>query len=106
MSPGSGRCCRWPSRSDPVRAGRDRCAPMDAACTTAPRRTMAGTAGPTLGVTLPTSTSILLTRGFAAPSRALYRAATEPDLLRRWCSGGPDVVAVADVDLRVGGRWR
>jgi uncharacterized protein YndB with AHSA1/START domain len=65
---------------------------------------MTGTAGAT--VTLPTDTSILVTRAFAAPPRALYRACTEPGLLRRWCSGGPDVVAVADVDLRVGGRWR
>jgi uncharacterized protein YndB with AHSA1/START domain len=65
---------------------------------------MTSTAGVT--VTLPTDTSILVTRAFAAPPHALYRACTEPDLLRRWCSGGPDVVAVAEVDLRVGGRWR
>ena len=60
----------------------------------------------TVAVTLPTETSVLLTRAFAAPPQLLYRACTEPDLVRRWWSGGTGEVAVADIDLRVGGRWR
>ena len=60
----------------------------------------------TVAVTLPTETSVMLTRACAAPPQLLYRACTEPDLVRRWWSGGTGEVAVADVDLRVGGRWR
>jgi uncharacterized protein YndB with AHSA1/START domain len=57
-------------------------------------------------VTLPTATSILVTREFAAAPHLVYRCCTEPDLVRRWWGGGVGEVAVADVDLRVGGRWR
>src|SRR5690242_11697886 len=67
---------------------------------------MTGTAGDMAVVTLPTATSILVTRGFAAPPDRLYRACTEPDLVRRWWSGGTGEVPVVEVDLRVGGRWR
>ena len=67
---------------------------------------MTGTVGATAVVTLPTSASILVTRAFAAPPQQVYRAVTVPGLLRRWCSGGTDEVRVAEVDLRVGGRWR
>jgi uncharacterized protein YndB with AHSA1/START domain len=57
-------------------------------------------------LTLPTDTSILVTRGFAADPHVIYRCYTEPDLVRRWWSGGEDEVTVAEVDLRVGGAWR
>src|SRR5690349_15131748 len=67
---------------------------------------MTGTTGITAVVTLPTDTSVLVTRGFAAPPDRIYRACTEPDLVRRWWSGGPEEVPVAEVDLRVGGLWR
>ena len=67
---------------------------------------MTGTAGATAVVTLPTDTSIELTRPFAAPAHHLYRALTEPDLLRRWWSGGAGEVRVAEIDPQVGGRWR
>jgi uncharacterized protein YndB with AHSA1/START domain len=67
---------------------------------------MTGTAGGTATVTLPTGTSVLVTWEFAAPAHLVYRACTEPDLVRRWWSGGTGEVAVAEVDLRVGGRWR
>jgi uncharacterized protein YndB with AHSA1/START domain len=36
----------------------------------------------------------------------VYRACTEPALVPRWWSGGMGEVTVAEVDLRVGGRWR
>ena len=67
---------------------------------------MTGTAGERAVVTLPTDASILVTRGFAAPRHGLYRACTEPDLVRRWWGGGTGEVPVVEVDLRVGGRWR
>ncbi len=67
---------------------------------------MTGWTGDTVAVALPTDTAVLVTRELAAPPHAVYRACTEPDLVRRWWSGGEGEVTVADVDLRVGGRWR
>ena len=57
-------------------------------------------------VTLPTDTQILITREFAAPRRLVYRAWTEPDLIKRWWGGKRGTVTLAEVDLRVGGTWR
>jgi len=57
-------------------------------------------------LTLPTDTQILMTREFAAPAHLVYRAMTTPELIKRWWSGGRGEVTVAEVDLRVGGRWR
>lgn len=57
-------------------------------------------------VTLPSDTQILITRTFDAPRHLVYKAWTTPDLIKRWWSAKRGVVTVADVDLRVGGRWR
>jgi uncharacterized protein YndB with AHSA1/START domain len=57
-------------------------------------------------VTLPEDTQILITRRFDAPARLLYRAMTEPDLIKRWWSGKRGEVTEVEVDLRVGGFWR
>ena len=57
-------------------------------------------------VTLPTDTQILITREFDAPARLVYRAVTEPELVRRWWSGQRGEMTVCEIDLRVGGRWR
>ena len=57
-------------------------------------------------VTLPKATQILITREFAAPKHLVYKAWTTPDLIKRWWSANRGEVTVADVDLRVGGRWR
>jgi uncharacterized protein YndB with AHSA1/START domain len=57
-------------------------------------------------VTLPTATQILIVREFGAPKHLLYRAYTEPDLIKRWWSGERGEVTSADADLRVGGTWR
>jgi uncharacterized protein YndB with AHSA1/START domain len=59
-----------------------------------------------VAVTLPTDTSVLVTREFAAAPHPVYRAYTDPALVRRWWSGGTGEVTVAEIDLRVGGRWR
>ncbi|HEX4863495.1 MAG TPA: SRPBCC domain-containing protein, partial [Acidimicrobiales bacterium] len=61
--------------------------------------------GPAL-VTLPSDTQILITREFNAPRSVVYKAWTTPELIRRWWSGDRGEVTVAEVDLRVGGRWR
>jgi uncharacterized protein YndB with AHSA1/START domain len=57
-------------------------------------------------VTLPADTQILITREFDAPRHLVYRAWTTPELIKRWWSGDRGEVTLAEVDLRVGGRWR
>jgi uncharacterized protein YndB with AHSA1/START domain len=57
-------------------------------------------------VTLPSDTEILITRAFDAPKRLVWRAYTEPELIRRWWGAGHGTVTSAEVDLRVGGTWR
>jgi uncharacterized protein YndB with AHSA1/START domain len=57
-------------------------------------------------VTLPTETQIHVTRDFNAPRDLVYRALTEPDLIRRWWNARRGEVTICDVDLRVGGAWR
>jgi uncharacterized protein YndB with AHSA1/START domain len=60
----------------------------------------------TAKVTLPTDTQILITREFDAPKHLVYKAWTTPELIKRWWSGHHGTVTSAEVDLRVGGRWR
>jgi len=57
-------------------------------------------------VTLPTDTQILITRVFDAPKHLVYKAWTTPELIKRWWGGDRGEVTVAEVDLRVGGKWR
>ena len=57
-------------------------------------------------VTLPTDTQILITREFDAPRHLVYRATTEPELVKRWWSGLRGEVTSVEIDLRPGGRWR
>ncbi len=57
-------------------------------------------------VTLPTDTQILIEREFDAPAHLVYRACTEPELVRRWWTGQRGEMTVCEIDLRVGGRWR
>jgi uncharacterized protein YndB with AHSA1/START domain len=68
---------------------------------------MAGTTSSgTAKVTLPTDEQILITREFNAPKHLVYRAWTTPELVKRWWSGQRGTVTTAEIDLRVGGRWR
>jgi uncharacterized protein YndB with AHSA1/START domain len=64
------------------------------------------TSNGTAVVTLPTDTQILVTREFDAPKHLVYKAWTTPDLLKRWWHAKRGEMTVAEVDLRVGGRWR
>lgn len=57
-------------------------------------------------VTLPSDTEILITRAFDAPAEKVYRAWTTPGLIERWWHANRGEVVSAEVDLRVGGRWR
>jgi uncharacterized protein YndB with AHSA1/START domain len=60
----------------------------------------------TARVTLPADNQVLITREFDAPRRLVWRALTEPELIKRWWAGERGTVTQVDVDLRVGGRWR
>jgi uncharacterized protein YndB with AHSA1/START domain len=60
----------------------------------------------TATVTLPTDEQILITREFDAPKELVYRAFTTPELVKRWWSAKRGEVTVAEIDLRVGGKWR
>jgi uncharacterized protein YndB with AHSA1/START domain len=57
-------------------------------------------------VTLPTETQIVIKREFDAPKHLVYKAYTTPELIKRWWSGDRGKVTSAEVDLRVGGKWR
>src|SRR5688500_10260778 len=57
-------------------------------------------------LTLPTDEQILITREFDAPRHLVYEAWTTPELIKRWWNAKRGEVTVAEVDLRVGGKWR
>jgi uncharacterized protein YndB with AHSA1/START domain len=67
---------------------------------------MAATSSGSAVVTLPSDTEILITREFAAPRHLVYRAWTTPELIKRWWHANRGEMTVAEVDLRVGGKWR
>ena len=60
----------------------------------------------TATVTLPTDEQILITREFEAPRHLVYEAWTRPELVKRWWHANRGEMTVAEIDLRVGGRWR
>jgi uncharacterized protein YndB with AHSA1/START domain len=57
-------------------------------------------------VTLPEDKQILITREFDAPKELVFRAYTEPALVRQWWHANRGEMKVCDIDLRVGGGWR
>jgi uncharacterized protein YndB with AHSA1/START domain len=57
-------------------------------------------------VTLPADDQILITREFDAPKELVWRAYTEPELVRKWWHANRGEMTVCDIDLRVGGGWR
>src|SRR6266566_6078513 len=67
---------------------------------------MAVTSSGTAVVTLPTDTQIQVTRDFAAPKHLVYKAWTTPELIKRWWHAKRGEATIAEVDLRVGGKWR
>ncbi|HEY7197717.1 MAG TPA: SRPBCC family protein [Gaiellaceae bacterium] len=64
------------------------------------------TSSRTATVTLPTDEQILITREFDAPRELVYEAYTTPELVKRWWHANRGEVTVAEIDLRVGGKWR
>lgn len=57
-------------------------------------------------VELPTDEQILITREFDAPAHLVWKAWTTPELVKRWWGARRGEVVSAEIDLRVGGRWR
>jgi uncharacterized protein YndB with AHSA1/START domain len=57
-------------------------------------------------VTLPADDQILITREFDAPRHLVYKALTNPELVKRWFHANRGVVKSVEIDLRVGGKWR
>jgi uncharacterized protein YndB with AHSA1/START domain len=58
-------------------------------------------------VTLPSDREVKVERSFKAPRSLVFRAYTEPDLVRRWMLGSPGwSMTVCEMDVRVGGRYR
>jgi uncharacterized protein YndB with AHSA1/START domain len=49
---------------------------------------------------------IVVQRVFDAPRRLVVKAMTEPELIKRWLGGVRAIVVSAEVDARVGGRYR
>ena len=57
-------------------------------------------------LTFPADDQILVTREFAAPKDLVYRACTEPELVKQWWHANRGEVTHCEIDLRVGGKWR
>ena len=58
-------------------------------------------------VTLPSEREVKVVRSFKAPRALVYRAHTEPELVRRWLLGPPGwSMPVCEMDVRVGGQYR
>lgn len=58
-------------------------------------------------VTQPSDREVKVVRSFKAPRALVYRAFTEPALVRRWMLGPPGwSMPVCDMDVRAGGRYR
>jgi uncharacterized protein YndB with AHSA1/START domain len=58
-------------------------------------------------VTLPSEREVQVVRSFRAPRKLVYRAYTEPELVRRWLLGPPGwSMPVCEMDVRVGGQYR
>jgi uncharacterized protein YndB with AHSA1/START domain len=61
----------------------------------------------TLQITTPSERELAMIRTFDAPRRLVFDAWTKPELLKRWLGvfGGWSM-AICEVDLRVGGKYR
>jgi uncharacterized protein YndB with AHSA1/START domain len=58
-------------------------------------------------VSLPSDREVEVIRTFDAPRSLVYRAWTEPELMKRWTLGYPGwTMPVCEMDVRPGGRFR
>jgi len=51
-------------------------------------------------------TTLQLRRTFQAPREKVFRAWTDQDQMKHWCAPSADYETTAEVDLRVGGKYR
>jgi uncharacterized protein YndB with AHSA1/START domain len=66
-----------------------------------------GTTIETAQVTLPSDREVQVMRSFRAPRALVYRAYTEPEVVRRWMLGPPGwSMPVCEMDVKVGGQYR
>lgn len=56
-------------------------------------------------VTTPSDREVVVQRSFAAPRELVFRALTEPELLKRWYGPSGWRLIVCEIDLRVGGEF-
>lgn len=59
-----------------------------------------------LKVTLPSDTTVLLTRDFNAPRDLVWQAMTNPEYVRQWWGPRGTSLTVCEIDFRPGGTWR
>ena len=59
------------------------------------------TSSGTATVTLHGDREIVITRDFNAPKHLVYRALTEPELVKRWWNAKRGTVTLCEIDLRV-----
>lgn len=57
-------------------------------------------------VTTPSDTEIMMTRVFDAPRQLVFEAHTSAEHMRNWWGPRKYEVVSAEVDFRVGGKWR
>lgn len=57
-------------------------------------------------LTLPSEREIVITRVFDAPRNLVFEAWTKPEHVAHWYGQPGSTMAVCEIDLRVGGRWR
>lgn len=61
-------------------------------------------AKPTSTLTLPSDTELLIERVFRAPRPLVWRAFTDPALLRKWMGPAEHPMTRCEMDVRVGGK--
>jgi uncharacterized protein YndB with AHSA1/START domain len=60
-----------------------------------------------LKVATPNDTDVVVTRSFDAPRDLVFRAHTDPQLVKKWLLGPPGwTMPTCEIDFRVGGRYR
>jgi uncharacterized protein YndB with AHSA1/START domain len=57
-------------------------------------------------VTFPSDREVRVTRTFNAPSKLVWDAHTEPELMRKWLGYEGWDMPVCDMDVRVGGKYK
>jgi len=57
-------------------------------------------------LTFPSDREMVITRVFNAPRKLVFEASTTPEHVRQWWGPRGTSLAVCEIDLRPGGKWR